>query len=61
MRKAICLLILAMPITANADIYATSGMKNDWRGKTVLTTEPCQQDVSRFNLNLKQEDMKSLF
>ena len=61
MRNAICVLMLASAIPAQADIYATSGMKGDWRGKTVLTTEPCQQDVSRFNLNLKQEDMKRVF
>ena len=61
MRKAIYMLMLVSAIPANADVYATGGMKNDWRGKTVLTTEPCQQDVARFNLNLKQEDMKRVF
>ena len=61
MRKAICVLMLASAIPAQAEIYATAGIKNDWRGKTILTTEPCELDVSRFNLNLKKEEMKRVF
>lgn len=61
MRNVIIAAIAVVSTTANAGIFATAGIKNDWRGKTILTTEPCQLDVSKFPLGLKQEDMKRVF
>jgi len=41
MRSVIAIAALLLPVSANAEVFAVAGVKGDWKGRTVLTTDPC--------------------
>ena len=51
MKTAILAATLAVSVApAFADVFAVGGVKGDSAGRTVLTTEPCNQKVDTFAL-----------
>ena len=51
MKTAIMAAVVAVSVApAFADVFAVGGVKGDSAGRTVLTTEPCEQKIDNFLL-----------